>query len=240
MNDNWQMRPKAKKPAKPGKGFLFSSVTHAGKIFYDFGSPQHYDSGRILFKQGFFSEDVYCINRGLIKLVNLSQQGQEMIIALRSAGWMLGVVSIMIQEPNPVTAITLTDCLLHRIPANDLHHLVINDVGFSSYLHQLHSYEIQDYLSRLVRLKSFSARQRLERLLMQLALSEGEISRQEQVRIHTPLKHWEIAQLISITPQHLSRLLKEMEQEEMIRRERGDLVISDFEKLRTSVDGSAG
>jgi len=52
------------------------------------------------------------------------------------------------------------------------------------------------------------------------------------MRIHNPLKHWEIAQLISVTPQHLSRLLKRLEEEGIIRRNKGWLIISDYQRLQ--------
>jgi CRP-like cAMP-binding protein len=46
-----------------------------------------------------------------------------------------------------------------------------------------------------------------------------------------PLKQWEIAQVLAITPEHMNRLLKVLEEEGVIRRLRNILVLTQPEKL---------
>jgi len=55
---------------------------------------------------------------------------------------------------------------------------------------------------------------------MQLKLSNNEM------RLQMPLKHWEVAELIAVTPEHLSRVLRQMETEGILRREKGWLIFS--------------
>jgi CRP-like cAMP-binding protein len=58
---------------------------------------------------------------------------------------------------------------------------------------------------------------------------------QTEIRLHLPLKHWEIAELIAVTPEHLSRVLKRMEREGIMRREKGRTVIVNYQKLEDVV-----
>jgi CRP-like cAMP-binding protein len=52
------------------------------------------------------------------------------------------------------------------------------------------------------------------------------------------LKQWEVAQLLGITPEHLSRLIKQMEKEGIIGRENGWLIIRNPKKLSRSGERS--
>jgi DNA-binding Lrp family transcriptional regulator len=65
---------------------------------------------------------------------------------------------------------------------------------------------------------------------MEIDWQEGPIG------VRLPLKYWEIAQLVGITPEHLSRILRQLEQEGIIKRKDGRLVISDFRKLYHPTD----
>ena len=47
------------------------------------------------------------------------------------------------------------------------------------------------------------------------------------MRIHLPLKHKEIAQVIAVTPEYLSRLLKDLEKQKFIVKEKdGSLLVN--------------
>jgi CRP-like cAMP-binding protein len=52
------------------------------------------------------------------------------------------------------------------------------------------------------------------------------------VRLKLPLKHKELAQLLGITPEHLSRVLRGMQQEGVVVREKGWIRIADARLLR--------
>lgn len=210
---------------------LASLAHESHKIFRNLAPPQSCPPGIELFSQGFLSHDVYCIESGLIKLVNLTQHGEELIVGLRSIGWVLGSVSLIAHEPNSVTAITLTKCFLRRISAEAFLVLLTTDPQFSWYIHKQHAQEIRDQVAHLVRLGSFSARQRLEHLFLQLISLLEPKGSQTGIRLLLPLRYYEIAQLVAITPQHLSRLLKQMQQEGIIRLEKGWVIVSDAKSL---------
>jgi CRP-like cAMP-binding protein len=189
-----------------------------------------------LFQQGARASEVYLVDKGLIKLTRLNEDGQEMITSLRSTGSILGAATAIVHKPHPVTAMTLTRCFLRRISLEDFFHLVRTDDNFCWYLHRSHSLEVHQQASQLIRMKYLSARQRLEQLVWQL-LEAIDAGRQDgPVRLHLPLKYWEIAQLIGITPEHLSRVLKQIQDDGIMSRENGSLIITDIEGLRDSLD----
>jgi len=72
-----------------------------------------------------------------------------------------------------------------------------------------------------------SARQRLEKLLQQFFSLMYQNEKQSSLKVRLPLKHWEIAQLVGVTPEHLSRVLKQIKQEGTIQRKDRCIIVAD-------------
>jgi CRP/FNR family transcriptional regulator len=189
-----------------------------------------------LFIQGAMPREVFYMERGLVKLIRISENGQELAVGLPSQGSLIGSASVIVQEPYPFTAITVTACALSCIPADIFLHLAKTDVEFCWYLHEVHSREVHKQASQLAALRYLSARKRFERLLLQFLSSIPAHERQNSMKVRLPLKHWEIAQLIGIRPEHLSRVLQHIKQEGILREEDGCMVIPDLRRLHSQDD----
>jgi CRP/FNR family transcriptional regulator, cyclic AMP receptor protein len=185
-----------------------------------------------LFLQGNPPREVFYVERGLVKLIRMSENGQELAIGLPSKGSLLGAASLIVQEPYPFTAVTVTRCALSRIPADLFLRLAKTDEQFCWYLHEIHSLEVHRQAGRLAALRCLSARQRFEKLLLEFLSSMPDHEKQTSMKIRLPLKHWEIAQLIGVRPEHMSRVLQQIKQEGVLHEEDGCMVVPDVRKLR--------
>jgi len=200
-------------------------------------SPREFAPSTTLFLQGAIPREVFYIERGLVKLIHLSEGGQELAIGLQSQGSLLGAASVIVQQPYPFAAITVTSCALNRIPADFFLRLAKTDEQFCWRLHEVHSLEVHRQASRLAALRYLSARQRFEKLLLQFLSSIPAHEKQTSMKIRLPLKHWEIAQLIGVRPESLSRVLQQIKQEGILREEDGCLIVFDVRKLHSPDDG---
>lgn len=191
-----------------------------------------------LFVQGAPSGEVIYLERGLVKLIRLNENGQDFGIGLQSSGSLLGAASVIVQEPYPSTAVTVTKCVLIRIPADLFLELARTDEQLCWYLHEFHSLEVHRHAGQLAAFTQLSARQRFERLLLQLISSTPATERQNSMKLQLPLRHWEIAQLIGVRPEHLSRILQQVKQDGILHEENGCMIVSDIKKLhsRCSLD----
>lgn len=192
---------------------------------------QRFSPSTTLFPQGTSPREVFYVEQGWIKLIRVNENGQELAIGLPSQGALLGAASVIVQEPYPYTAITVTSCTLTRIPADHFLFLAKTDEQFCWYLHEVHSHEIHRQASQLAALRCLSARQRFEQLLVQFLSSIPANERKNLMKIRLPLKHWEMAQLLGIRPEHLSRILHQIKQEGILREEGGYMIIADIRKL---------
>src|SRR5262245_5916399 len=157
-------------------------------------TPQEFPAATSLFFQGNPVREVICVVQGLIKLVRVSGDGQELIVGLRSTGSFLGAASLIVQKPYPITAITVTSCSLICLAAERFLRLARSDEQLCWDIHQAHSQEVHQQASQLVSLRYLSARQRFERLLLQFFSSMPQQGEHVSMKIRLPLKQWEIAQ----------------------------------------------
>jgi len=205
------MIPSSARPVPSGEGHLTDDEDRSGRdaLCRLAGAALAYPSTVELFGQGDKASDVYLIDDGLAKLIHIGENGQEMIVGLRTSGTLLGSAAVITGEEYPVSAVTLIPSRLYRIPAAAFLQLMNINPVVSHYLLRQEGKEI---LAQLGQLSGFglSAQQRLERLLEQLAQAVNNADGSRPIRLPLVLKQWELAQLVAVTPQHLSRLMKKM------------------------------
>lgn len=200
--------------------------------FYNLGQSLHYQPRIELFRQDSPVQDVFVLKRGVVKLIRVEEDGREMIVGLRSPTWILGAASLVTNKAHVVTGVSVTSCDLQRIPAKPFLALLQSNAKLSWSLHQMHCNEIREQFMHVSALGYMSAMHRLKHLLWQLASMMKFTAPEKSNSLKLPLKHWEIAQLIAVTPEHLSRLLKKMQHEGIIRVENGRLLIADQQNLQ--------
>lgn len=220
-----------KSPTNQGETAFITLANEGYKILCNLSPSQNYPGGVEVLKQGSLSEYVYYIESGLVKITSLCESGRELITCLRSRGWLLGVTSVILQKPNLVQATTLMYCQLCTIPAATFLDLLATNIQFAAFIQQALGREAYEQIIPMVELGCCSARYRLERFLWELASEFQQPGAQAEVCLRMPLKNWEVAQLLAITPAYLCRLLNQLEEERVLRRKNGLLIILDLQKL---------
>lgn len=168
---------------------------------------------------------VFFLEQGLLKLLRLEPDGQELIAGLRATGWFVGAAAAILEMPYSVTAVTATACRVSRLGADAFRRSLRSDPALSWRVHEMHSREIYDDLARMAGLATHSARSRLEAFLGRLAQALPPAGTNGEIRLEVPLKQWELAHLLAVTPQYLCQLLGEMEREGRLRRDGKFLVL---------------
>ena len=221
--------------SKPGNWIVFQKTLSANASeAWDLASwlvpPLEYEVRTVLFEQGSIPSKIFLIEKGLIKLTRLSSDGLEFIASLRSAGSFLGAGSAIAQKNHPFSAVTILPSLIRCLDLRVFLNLARTDTKVSWYLHEMHALEMHDQARQLMELRCLSARQRFEQLIWQVLAADTEHPT-EPVQLRLPLKRWEMAQLIGVTPEHLCRVIKELEMEGTIQSRGGTLIVLDVSRL---------
>lgn len=187
-----------------------------------------------LLAQGVLMDSVFLIISGLVKLTHVDFTGKEIIVGIRRCGWMLGATAAILQQPPPTGAITVTACQLLRVPATEIRNFIGGEPIFCRYLHELQAQEAHDHVLNVVEMASHSTEYRLSRLLLELVTSAGPVSSAAEPNFEIPLRQWEIAELLGVTPEHLCRVIRRLEGKGVVLRRRSKLVVADAERLAQS------
>ncbi len=174
--------------------------------------PKLYQRGARLTIQGESPPVLYWIDSGIVKKMSSRGNGKQVILGLRTRGWVVGALGALSPSGSQTTSIALTDCLLRPIPFAQFEELYRDSGEFANHLQKLLRMELTLRVrASMGSIAQWSARERLAQFLKEIGNPDPRGG-----AIHPHLKQGEIAQLLSITPEHLSRLIHE-KQESFIR-----------------------
>lgn len=182
--------------------------------------PQHQ-----IFSQGESPHTVCLICGGLVKLTRTESDGKQIIVGLRRKGWLLGASTFLLGKPYATTAETVTRSKLCFILGKQFNQVMVTDAQFSHWVSTILSRKVYSGLLNISEKGSLSGRQRLEIFLRELVQTEDGSDIKGPRKMQMTLKNWEVAQLISITPQYFCRLMRQLEGEGIIKRKEGWLII---------------
>lgn len=189
-------------------------------------SAQLYPAGVELFQQGEKTPDVYLIRDGVVKLVCADAKGKQIIIMLRVRDSLVGAPAVMLGAAQPTSAITITRCDVLRIPAEVFLSILECDTEACWSLHKMHCRMLLDACVRMTEFACNDSQGRLLRLLKQFAHDIGSFNHKGEIRMSPPLTRTEMAATIAVSPEHLSRLFRKLEETGMIRVEKGWIILT--------------
>jgi len=199
--------------------------------FGKWGIVRNYGSRSELLQQGTPADDVYLIHDGLVKLVWGDATGKQTILGLRSSGCLIGVAAVVTAEPCAMGAVTLVPSVLERITAEKFLHRLQTDSDFAWKIHQIQSREVHEQLNWLAEMACSSARSRLGNVFRRLTEIGNVHTDGKKSRVRLPLKQKEVAELIAVTPEHLSRLLHDLSRAGLLHLRNGWIIIPNSQAL---------
>jgi CRP-like cAMP-binding protein len=159
--------------------------------------------GEKLMEQWKKNEHVFLIREGLVKLVHGSENGSQVTLGLRSAGWYAGVAQAFLDLPNLYSVVAVDSCKVSQIPAVDFFGWATRSV---KRLHQvMKSLSIDSIMQAKLHaeINSNSAAERLEHFMQERA---AQVSQWKTIDPLPLLKQGELAELLAVSPEHLCRL----------------------------------
>jgi CRP-like cAMP-binding protein len=164
--------------------------------------PETFEAGEKICIASAPARRVFLIRRGVVKLKCYGHNRREMIVGIRSSGWFLGAESAVLGKPYVSTAIAISDGEVSVFSSSEFLQAIQVAGPLAHHLQVSLSQGAHAFLAAQVGLRSESAEQRLEHFLdevKELADAAGEPK--------SPLSQVEMAQLLSMTPEHLCRIM---------------------------------
>lgn len=190
-------------------GFFCDLSQNALAAFERMKFTSSYPGGAVLFVEGQSPRGVYLICKGRVKLTMASAEGKTVLVRIADAGEMLGLHSTISGEAYELTAETLEPCQINFVRRHDFLTLLHDhpEAYATTALQLTTQYRGACHQIRYLGLAQ-SATEKLARFLVESA-HKGEPTSQG-VRVNLRLTHEEIAQVIGVSRETVTRSLSEL------------------------------
>ncbi len=186
----------------PGELAAIAQVAHRRSV----------ERGTVIFEAGDEASDVFVLASGKVKIVTLSPEGKELILATLGAGQVFGEMALIESAPRSASAIADTAAELVGINRSDFQRLLENHPGISLKLLQILSGRLRRANSRMQSLAYMDVAGRLARYFLDLAREHGQRLGNGWIVVRRPT-HADIAHSIGTSRETVSRLINEFETE---------------------------
>src|SRR5271169_2316808 len=191
-----------------------------------------YPQGAVLFVEGQMPRGIFVLCKGTVKLSINSPSGRTMIVELAEPGEVLGLSATISGKPYEVTAETLDPCQVNFVKRDDFLRFLKDDVQVCFKVAEQLSEKYHDACNEVRSLGlSHSAHEKLANLLLEWGSKNGEAAKPE-TRLRLRVTHEEIASMIGISRETVTRLLGEMKKRQIVEFRGSTLVIHDTAALR--------
>jgi CRP/FNR family transcriptional regulator len=210
-------------------------------IFSDFSAEEleaaaayfqekRYKKGVTLFHEGQPGVAFYLVSSGRVKVYKLSEDGRELIIGIFGDGAIFGDVPVFDGGPYPASAATLVDTEVVYMLRDDFEELITAYPGISLKIVRVLGKRLRQALASVMDIAMKSVSQRLASQLLSLAKEYGRQEGEETI-IDLPLSRQEIADLIGVSRETVTRELSKFSRAGTIRLEGKRIYLADRPRL---------
>ncbi len=216
----------------PAPGSFLSALgpQERGDLFAR-GRPRRYRGGTTLFSEGDTADRVIVLLSGRVKVSYTTDEGDEILLAIRGLGELLGELSVLDGEPRSatVTALEAVDALV--VGAAEFRTFLRTNPAAAMYLLTTLSRRLRDADRKRIEFRAFDILARVAGRLVELAENFGEAS-EHGVYIALSLTQEDLAGWVGGSREAVSKALRVLRAGGLIETRRGAILVLDLEALR--------
>jgi CRP-like cAMP-binding protein len=176
-----------------------------------------------LFKEGDEPEGVYYICKGLIKVMQSTEEGKNITFFLRRSNDIIGNSEVLLQKKRERYAQCLLDSEVRFIGASEYRRLVQSNINITLGMLILSTNTFLETMNSINYLVTKPVAWRITWLLMHLEL----VSRPDEYCLDLQLSHEEIAYIVGCSRQTVTKTLNHWRQEGLVSYSRKEIIIFD-------------
>lgn len=198
------------------------------------GWRRRFARGATLFNEGESSEQVIVVLRGRVKISHFTNDGREVVLAVRGPGELLGEMSWIDREARSATAIALDPVEALVLTVDDFTDFIRSTPRVALLLLQLLTRRLRDADRKRIEFAAYDTVGRVARRLVEMAERFGEPDGSNSaagVRIALPLSQQELAGWIGSSREAVSKALQLLRARGYIETHRRGISILDMDGL---------
>lgn len=211
------------------KGLDEKSAKQVAKILH----PKTFNKGETIFQAGDPCEGFYLVQNGSVKVFKLSPDGREQILHIAGPGASFAEAAVFLKGKYPANAQALKASELYLVERDAFSRLMRERKEFAMNVFGSLSLRLKHLTDLVESLTLRDARGRLLRYLGSLA-EEGAGASKSPLVLTLPLPKHQLAKLLGIASETLSRVLLSLEEEGVLSMKGKTIRILDPERLKDS------
>jgi len=196
------------------------------RALLDQATSRRFDEGVTVFAEGEPAERFYLLLDGTIRVVRISDTGEQVTILHIPAGQLFGIAQALGRDTYPATAITASETLALGWPSRLWHTLVSDYAGFASETYSIVGDRVREMNTRIVETATRRVEQRVATALLRLVNQTGR-KVEDGIEIDFPITRQDLSDLTGTTLHTVSRLLSGWERQGLVRSHRRRITVRD-------------
>lgn len=218
---------------------FFSGLSAEKEIFLAHAKKRDIKEKEFLFFEGDYGNAVFYLESGEVRISHINPLGKESIVFIRRAGEMFGLAEAIRGAKRVCNARAMTACCLYEITREELEKLLSRYWPLARRVMDILGSRLRYLGMQLETLMSCDVTTRLMKLLFSLCCQKliANNAWNEAVTISTKLTQEQIAAMIGSCQQTVSEVLKQLQEDGLIRisRKGREIIILDPARLVTSL-----
>lgn len=191
-----------------------------------------YPKGQIILYEGEAPTDLYIIKDGIVKVYDIDDQGNEKILHIMKAPSVFPMVFFLGgNEETHSFYTTLTDTDMYVISQDYVEQEMRTNSELAIYLMRSFARETHELLVRLSSMEKTNTRDKLIAALKFLSVYHAKEGRGGWRQVTFPISHQLLADMIGVTRESTTMVMKELQEEKLVRNPRLTVLEIHFGKL---------
>ncbi len=188
------------------------------------GHSRQFAEGTLIFEQGTPAESVYLLERGHVRLGQVTEDGQQIVLRYATPGTLFGLVGMVSRGSYPVTAEALEPCTALVWSGERLREFARQYPVLTQNAMRQMAETISEFQARYRTLATERVERRIARTLLRLASQAG-VEVPQGVLIDLALRREDLAQMCATSMYTVSRTLANWERQGIVDSSREKVII---------------
>ena len=191
---------------------------------------KRYPKDGVVFFENEAGDTLFMIAEGRIKVTILGDDGREIILSVLGPGEFFGEMALLDNEPRSATTIAAEDSELLSLSRADFEGVLSHHPGIMASLIKTLTARLRHANHQISTLALLDVYGRVARVILEMARDDGKRLKDGRISFHRPT-HQEIANRIGTTRETVTRMLKDLQRQSLIKVTGKEIVLEpDFEK----------
>src|SRR5215469_918232 len=195
--------------------------------------------GEVLFRAGDVGDGCYRIQAGLVKVVVISQRGEDRIISLLGPGAIVGELSMIDGGRRSASVVAIADCSLSFLSRAKFQTCIEAHPELTSYLMKTLARRLREADKTVAATTFLTVEQRLARALLGLAEYVGEKDGGGRIQLRLKISQGDLAAMAGVARESVSRTMSEWRKRDVVTRSSNYYCINDPKALAQDMEADS-